>query len=327
MIWAQGSPATLQAVSTIIRGVRINLAAAICWENYMPLLRQALYAQNINLYLAPTADGRDTWLPLLRTVAIEGRCFVVSSNMCVRAGGGSGNDTTAAATTTATQQQQQQHQHQAVSPTHRQDRPSRHEKTAADRDRRASCVTAEGFEIALPSPSPTRSKSRRKSVFDQDGNEIVLSCEDTVVLEDADDEEEDPRSTSPVRFRDTLTNGHAASVTATAGAAASAPAADEYLTRGGSSIVSPFGDVLAGPQWEDEEGIICADVDFEDCIKGRLDLDTAGHYSRFVVSPPPPPACRGGRGWDSRLLLLRLANLFRTYAGTIRSNSPSRAFR
>jgi nitrilase len=38
--------------------------------------------------------------------------------------------------------------------------------------------------------------------------------------------------------------------------------------------------VLAGPQWEDDEGIVCADVDFEDCIRGRLDLDTAGSYSR-----------------------------------------------
>ena len=53
-----------------------------------------------------------------------------------------------------------------------------------------------------------------------------------------------------------------------------------FISRGGSAIVSPFGDVLAGPQWEDDEGIIYADVDFADCIRGRLDLDAAGSYSR-----------------------------------------------
>ncbi|KAG7106031.1 Nitrilase like protein [Verticillium longisporum] len=244
LIWAQGGTATLKAVSTVIRGTRVNKAAAICWENYMPMLRQALYAQNVNLYLAPTADARDAWLSLMRSVGCEGRCFVVSSNMAVRekpSSGASGN---------GVQQQQQQQQQQGN----------------GVRGRQGSCITEEGHEIVLPgdksaSTSPTGArKARRKSVMVEDGHEVVLGCDD-------DNGTSMPEGLKP-------------SVDWTNGTKRADDAASGWSCRGGSSIVGPFGDVLAGPQWEDDENIIYADVNFEDCVGGRLDLDAGSSYSR-----------------------------------------------
>lgn len=154
LIWGQGQPSSLRAVTTSIKGVQITLAAAICWENYMPLLRHSLYSQNVNLYLAPTADSRDTWSALMRTAACEGRCFVLSANQCFT------------------------------------------------KRNQAGWIYGEKSE------------------------------------------------------------------------------SEEFVSTGGSCIVSPQGEVLQGPLWEDEDGMLTVGVDFDDCVRGRLDLDVAGSYSR-----------------------------------------------
>jgi nitrilase len=75
LVWGQGDGSTLTVLDTPLG----RLGAAICWENYMPLLRMALYAKEVQLYCAPTVDDRDTWLPTMRHVALEGRCFVLSA--------------------------------------------------------------------------------------------------------------------------------------------------------------------------------------------------------------------------------------------------------
>lgn len=75
LIWGFGDGSTLRAVQAGIGTV----GAVICWENYMPALRLHMYAQGVDYYCAPTADDRDTWLPTMQTIALEGRCFVLTA--------------------------------------------------------------------------------------------------------------------------------------------------------------------------------------------------------------------------------------------------------
>jgi nitrilase len=80
MLWGFGDGSTLTAVESPYG----RIGSVICWENYMPMLRMAMYAKNVALYCAPTADDRDTWLPSMRHVALEGRCFVLTACQFLR---------------------------------------------------------------------------------------------------------------------------------------------------------------------------------------------------------------------------------------------------
>jgi nitrilase len=166
LIWGFGDGSTMPVFETPLG----RIGAVVCWENYMPLMRAAHYAKGIEIYLAPTADGRDTWLSTVRHIAVEGRCFVLSCNQFAR----------------------------------RRDYPERY-------------------------PTP----------FGDD----------------------------PARV----------------------------MSRGGSCIINPLGEILAGPNYE-EECVLTADLDMRDIARGKFDFDVVGHYARpdvfrlIVDEAPKPPA-------------------------------------
>lgn len=76
IIWGEAAGESLVSVQTGIG----KLGGLICWENYMPLARMAMYEQGVQIYLAPTADSREVWTSTLRHIALEGRCFVLGCN-------------------------------------------------------------------------------------------------------------------------------------------------------------------------------------------------------------------------------------------------------
>jgi nitrilase len=148
-IWAESDGSTLVSFDTELG----RIGGLICWENYMPLARTALYQKGIAIYLAPTADARDSWQATMQHIALEGRCFVLAGNQFVR----------------------------------KSDYPDRYQPDLVDEP--------------------------------------------------------------------------------------------DIMSRGGSVIISPMGEVLAGPLWN-EEGLLTADLDFSVLAKSKLDFDCVGHYAR-----------------------------------------------
>jgi nitrilase len=82
LIWGFGDGSTMPVFKTSLGTV----GAVICWENYMPMLRMHMYSQGISIYCAPTADDRDTWLPTMQHIALEGRCFVLTACQYLKRG-------------------------------------------------------------------------------------------------------------------------------------------------------------------------------------------------------------------------------------------------
>jgi nitrilase len=165
LVWGEGDGSTLCTFDTEIG----KLGGLICWENYMPLARMAMYNKGVEIYLAPTADSRDSWNASMQHIAFEGRCYVIGCNQY---------------------------------------------------------FTKSDFPQHLQS-------------------------------ELADDR-------------------------------------PEVLSRGGSVIVSPLGEILAGPLYG-EEGILTADFDLDDVVSSRMDFDVTGHYSRddiFELNVKDQPAIK-----------------------------------
>jgi nitrilase len=80
LIWGFGDGSTMPVIETPLG----RIGAVICWENYMPMLRMHMFGQGIGIYCAPTADDRDTWIPSMQHIALEGRCFVLTACQHIR---------------------------------------------------------------------------------------------------------------------------------------------------------------------------------------------------------------------------------------------------
>jgi len=79
MTWGFGDASGLKVVDTPTG----KIGSLICWENYMPLARYALYSQGIEVYLAPTYDSGEAWISSMRHIAKEGGCWVLSCGVAI----------------------------------------------------------------------------------------------------------------------------------------------------------------------------------------------------------------------------------------------------
>ena len=79
LLWGEGDGRDLNVYETPLG----KIGGLVCWENYMPLARMTLYQQGIDIYLAPTADSRDSWQATLIHIACEARCYVLGCNQFV----------------------------------------------------------------------------------------------------------------------------------------------------------------------------------------------------------------------------------------------------
>jgi nitrilase len=80
MVWGMGDATGLRVSETPVG----RIGSLICWENYMPLVRFALFAQGCEIYIAPTWDEGDTWIASMRHIAAEGRCWVLGNGCAMR---------------------------------------------------------------------------------------------------------------------------------------------------------------------------------------------------------------------------------------------------
>ncbi len=80
MVWGQGDGSGLRVLDTPFG----RLGGLICWENYMPLARFALYAEGVEIYIASTWDSGPTWIATMQHIAKEGRCWVIGSGCSLR---------------------------------------------------------------------------------------------------------------------------------------------------------------------------------------------------------------------------------------------------